>query len=245
MNVLRSLAERLIRIAGPDATNDLLRSLLRGYEHLSYRRLRNLGFRPSTIFDVGAFHGDWSLGARQIFPDAKIIMVEAQPMLRDPLERVASRLGNASVYNTLVSANAQEEVTFYSMGTGSSVKPERSDAGREVLQIASTTLDHIWRAESPIRGPVFVKIDVQGYELDVLAGASEVLENTEWFQLESALLAYNEGAPQLQEVCNFMADHGFSATEVTGFSRPGDHLVQIDLLFARDGSTLRPDRFAF
>lgn len=172
-------------------------------------------------------------------------MVEAQPALLEPLEKVVSELGNASVHNSLLSAEPQEDVTFYSMGTGSSVKPERSDADRKVLHIASTTLDHIWRAESLVRQPVFVKIDVQGYELDVLSGASEVLENTEWLQLETALLAYNEGAPQLGEVCNFMEERGFFPTEITGFSRPAEHLVQIDLLFARNGSELRPDKFSF
>src|SRR5688572_14867207 len=99
MNILRALAERAIRLAGPDAKNELLRSLLRESEHLSYRRLRHLGFNPSTIFDVGAYQGDWSCGVRSLFPDAKIVMVEAQQALRAPLKRMAAQLENAVVYN--------------------------------------------------------------------------------------------------------------------------------------------------
>ena len=64
-------------------------------------------------------------------------------------------------------------------------------------------------------------------------------------QLETALLQYNAGAPLLPEVASYMAERGFLPFEVSGFSRPRDVLVQIDLLFARAGSMFRPDHFVF
>lgn len=244
MHLISDLLERAIRLAGPQTANRLLRSMLRGYEHLSYARLRDLGFKPSTIFDIGAYRGAWSAGARTIFPDAKIVMIEAQPELRPVLCTVAERIGNASVHTALLGAREEDQIAFYTMGTGSSVRPERSNAAREVASMRATTLDKVWNHERR-PGRVFVKIDVQGSELDVLKGGDQVFQDVEWFQLETALLQYNEGAPLLQEVCNFMADRGFLATEITGFSRPRQHLVQVDVLFAREGSVLRPQKFEF
>ena len=51
--------------------------------------------------------------------------------------------------------------------------------------------------------------------------------------------------PLLPEVVGWMAEHGRLPIEVSGFSRPREHLVQIDLLFAPEDSPLRPRYFEF
>lgn len=238
------MIDRALRLSGPQVTNEVLRSVLRRYEHLAYSRLQEIGLQPVAIFDIGAYHGDWSRGARVVFPAAKIVMVEAQAELQPILHKVADEIGNASVHTAVLAAD-QGDVTFYTMGTGSSMRAERSNAVRQAATLRATTLNEVWHAEEMLDGPIFVKIDVQGAELEVLRGGGELLQQAEWVQLEVALLSYNEEAPQLREVCNFMADRGFFATEVTGFSRPQRHLVQIDMLFARDSSALRPAWFEF
>lgn len=91
----------------------------------------------------------------------------------------------------------------------------------------------------------FMKIDVQGAELEVLAGGRSVLSNCSLVQLELAMLEYNEGAPLLPEVVHWMAAHEWLPIEVSGFSRPRDRLVQIDMLFAPTNSDLRPGSFHF
>jgi hypothetical protein len=40
-------------------------------------RLRDLGFAPTGILDVGAYEGNFSRGARQIFREAYILMIDA------------------------------------------------------------------------------------------------------------------------------------------------------------------------
>ena len=76
-------------------------------------------------------------------------------------------------------------------------------------------------------------------------GGAATLRRAEVVQLEVAMLQYNQGAPLLPEVVAFMAERDFLPIEVSGFSRPKGYLVQIDLLFARKGSKLRPDFFTF
>jgi hypothetical protein len=81
----------------------------------------------------------------------------------------------------------------------------------------------------------FLKIDVQGYELEVLRGATNSLQAFEAVLLEVAIIEINEGAPLLHEVTTFMAARGFIASEICEIHRrPLDKAMsQIDVIFVR------------
>ena len=65
-------------------------------------------------------------------------------------------------------------------------------------------------------------------------------------QLEVALLNYNESAPQAAEVISFMDSKGFAVFDIAGFVRPkGIELVQLDIIFVKKESSLRPSFFHF
>jgi hypothetical protein len=65
-------------------------------------------------------------------------------------------------------------------------------------------------------------------------------------QLEVALLNYNDSAPQATAVISFMEAKGFVMFDIAGFVRPnGVDLVQLDVIFVRKTSRLRPDFFRF
>lgn len=228
--------------AGKEHCADII---CKSFEEVTYNRLRENGFRPGGIIDVGAFHGDWTRLSQAAFGPVPAVMVEAQPDKADRLAAVIRDHPQARAVMSPLSGTAGEDVVFHVMGTGSSMMPERSNAERTQLQLKTRTLDDVVDETLPRLDNLFLKIDVQGAELKVLAGGLETLKRCEVVQLECAMLPYNDGAPLMPEVVAFMDRHGFLPTEVSGFSRPGRALVQIDLLFARDGSTLRPDRFTF
>jgi len=73
-----------------------------------------------------------------------------------------------------------------------------------------TTLDEAVTSDS--EGPVFLKLDVQGYELEVLRGGNNLLSKTEVVVLECSLIEYNTGAPLIADVISFMKDRGFLST---------------------------------
>lgn len=45
--------------------------------------LKRLGWQAAGIIDVGAYQGQWSVMAKQIFPDAHILMIEPQARLEE------------------------------------------------------------------------------------------------------------------------------------------------------------------
>ena len=97
------------------------------------------------------------------------------------------------------------------------------------------------RAAAGVRGPFLLKLDVQGYEIEVLKGGARALAEAEAFLLEVPLLQYNEGAPLFAEVVEFMKDAGFVAFDICGQVRreTDGALFQVDILFVPERSALR------
>lgn len=204
-------------------------------EEEAYRRLSKKGFDPAGIIDVGAYQGDWTTMVRRVF-DAPVLMVEAQKDKKQHLEAMCD--ANVHLASCVLSAEVGKFVTFYEMETGSSFFEEQSNAPRKSDVYVTDTLDHV---ADGMPGPLFLKIDVQGAELEVLKGGQKTLSRCEFVQLEVAMLPYNKGAPTFLEVVTYMDNRNFVPLDISGLSRPnGIDLVQVDLLFARRDSALRP-----
>jgi FkbM family methyltransferase len=194
-------------------------------------RLSSLGFKPKVIYDIGAFYGYWTKATRKIFPDAQYVLFEAnaenERKLRDSGERY------------LIAALANDEhaqKTFYlpksAVGTGASLYREQSEhyAGDNLRTVSVTTrrLDPL-AAEHKLPPPNLIKLDVQGAELDVLAGAGDLLSHAAVLIAEMSLLAHNQAAPLIADV-------------IGGIDRLGFHCADIcDVLKARNGSVLQVD----
>lgn len=201
-----------------------------------------MGFAPVTIIDVGAYEGNWTRLVLNVFPDASVLMIEPQSTKRPRLERLCAEKPNVRLANALLGRKAGE-ATFYEMETGSSMFGERSNVARKETSLPVTTLNSL---AGTLPGPIFLKIDVQGAELEVLEGAGDVLQRCEVVQLEVALLPYNEGAPTFLEVVSYMDARKFVPFDISGYSRPnGIDLAQIDMLFVRADSPLRRTFFEF
>jgi hypothetical protein len=88
--------------------------------------------------------------------------------------------------------------------------------------------------------PDFVKLDVEGSELDALRGGDVILGRTELFVIELALFRFVE-RPVFHEVVAFMAAHGYAVYDIGDpIRRPFDGaLGLIDVFFAREDGYLR------
>ena len=212
-------------------------------EELAYERLKAKGFAPAYMIDVGAYQGEWTRLARRVFEDVPVLMVEAQRAKKPFLEAVCSDLPGVRLEQALLGSTAGRHVRFFEMETGSSMFPENSNTPRSETELTTSTLDDL---AGEITAPALLKIDVQGAELEVLGGAQRTLAACEVVQLEVAFLPYNEGAPTLIEVLEYMAAREFVPFDVSGMSRPnGVDLAQVDLLFTRASSPLRNRYFKF
>ena len=127
-------------------------------------------------------------------------------------------------------------------GTGSSVLWENSNVPRRTIKLAMTTLDRIIEGQE-FPPPQLIKLDVQGYELEVLKGGVRALASAEFVLLEVSVWQYNERSPLIDEVVAFMSGAGFATYDLFDINRrPDGTLLQLDLLFIRKDSSLLDDK---
>jgi FkbM family methyltransferase len=203
--------------------------------------LKRNGFLPNAIVDVGAYEGRWTEEVKTIYPAAPVLMIEANPDKVSRLRAVQKRLGpSVSFERALLGAAPRRDITFYSMETGSSVLPEATSVPRTPITLDMQTLDEI-TSKASLAGPLLLKLDVQGYELEVLRGASRTLELTEVIVLEMSLLEYNRGSPLLAQVLAEVNGMGFAIYDICGQHRKDSTrvLFQMDAMFVRESSPLR------
>ncbi len=209
-----------------------------------FEDLRARGFVPRGIVDVGAHRGDWARMAAAVFPEAQYVLIEPQAELTAELRVVAANLKRGE----LVAAGAGAEPgelyqTIWDDLAGSTFVPKadpaKIDAGRQ-RRTHVTTLDAVV-AVRPDFAPDLVKIDVQGFEVEVLRGAESLFGRTEIFIVETSLFVASKRRPKCRDVINFLADRGYEIYDIPGWlRRPADGaLGQVDLAFARDAGPLR------
>ena len=203
--------------------------------------LKARGFDPHFAIDIGAYVGEWTTLFKSVFPDCTVLMVEPQEDKVDCLKDVCDRFGGSVDYRSaLLGSTSGKTVTFVQMETGSSVFEEQSNAPRSTSVRTLVTLDELLAAE-PKRVD-FLKLDVQGFELEVLRGAERAMEQALAVLMETSLIPTNQGTPLIAEVIQFMDSRGFRMLDFCSQMRRSDGaLWQTDLLFVRVSSGLLPD----
>lgn len=206
------------------------------YYHIN--KLRELGYHPSLVVDVGAFRGEWTRNVMPIFSDATFVMVEPQADKVELLSELAAKDPQVKFVQSLLGRESKE-VEFFEMESGSSIYEEQTVHPRVKKVYPMRLLDEVLKPWLPA-DEVFLKLDVQGAELDVLAGAQKTLENCSFILLEASVLSYNAGAPLLAEVIKYMETKDFLVFDVCDLRRqPMGVLIQLDLIFARRGHAVR------
>ena len=115
---------------------------------------------------------------------------------------------------------------FYSTGFDSTLKHGvdnvLGNSFRSVrkVQLSMTTLDAVVIDRKIVPGPDYLSIDTQGSELDILKGASRLLDTTILaVQTEIELHPLYEGQPLFGEICQFLEKHNFDLVNVELFSK--------------------------
>ncbi|MGH6949199.1 MAG: FkbM family methyltransferase [Kiloniellales bacterium] len=229
--LLGQVGLRLVRASAPP------RGVSAFFEHA-----KRLGFDPSLVIDVGVADGTMEL--YQAFPKAKYLLVEPNPAFEPTLRQICSKLDGDYV----IAAAAEEEgVSLFNdhddlFGSSLLDEVEGALADGKKREVKTVRLDRLIPDE--VEGPILLKVDVQGAELQVVGGAEKRLEDIGMIVLEVALISSMKSGPELWDIIDSMKKRNFAVYDILGgVLRPLDGaLKQIDLVFVPEDSPLRQDR---
>ena len=205
--------------------------------------------RPHTIIDVGAHHGwffhcwlDWC-------PQGEVYAFEPTAASFKKVEELYG--GDPRVHLFQLGLGAKSEalslnILSESQVSNSFLRPKEDawesieyvagDISKETVEV--TTLDQFFM-EKDIRGAYLLKIDVQGFELDVLRGATKVLPGIDYVFVEAGIQRLYEGAPSFADVHAELEKRDFHLMTMRAWHRGNHRLVETDMLFRRND--LAPD----
>jgi FkbM family methyltransferase len=168
-----------------------------------------------TIVDAGAAHGEMTEFFLRMFPEAKIHAIEPNPNSVKSLEEKFSGNPRVTIHPiALGSINSTIQFNVLNRADSSSIlkptalnhhyHPQEMDVAQEI-QVPLRRLDEL------ISQPIdLLKLDLQGYELETLKGATQILKQIRAITTEIEFVPLYENQPLFSDIDIFLRQNGFS-----------------------------------
>jgi len=203
--------------------------------------LVKLGFNPLHIVDVGANRGNWTRTARKYFGESYYTLFDPQEEMRAALDdltqdpKVQFHCMGAGPVNSsmkLTEHNRDDSFTFALSDS------EATTLGRKQRDVPVVKLDDFL----PTLGlptPEIIKIDAEGWDLEVIKGAERTAQNAEIILMEASVMN-KIFKNNVHDVILEMEPRGFTLFDITEQIRTAKHngLWLVELAFVKKGGNL-------
>lgn len=196
--------------------------------------------QPKTVIDVGVAYGTPQL--YRAFPSAYLILVEPVVEYRDYIDKILEQYKGEVHYTAVGDRTGEIEINVNKANLLLTSTFDRSQTTRrdehviESRKVSLTTIDTIVSQKEKLLGPVLLKIDAEGGELEVLKGARSTLETIDFVIAEVSISKRFEGSYSFEEFCWYMQEMGFYLYTILSVAQKPDGLRPrfADLVFARE-----------
>ncbi|MFM8395777.1 MAG: FkbM family methyltransferase, partial [Acidobacteriota bacterium] len=172
---------------------------------------------PMTVIDIGGSHGQFVSEALRAFPAAKIYSFEPLPECFEELQQIARQhpalhprqlaLSDAAGFDDFNVSSFSDSSSFQRM-LPKHLEAWPHTATKECIRVEKARLDDQFDPVELAR-PIFIKIDVQGHELQVIRGGRQVLAASQRVMIECNFANLYDGQPGFDELHREMRELGF------------------------------------
>lgn len=198
---------------------------------------------PPIVVDVGANRGQFSLAVRHLHAGARIIAFEPLPgpaaIFRGVFagdENTALRQSAISQVRGIAEMHVSRQMDSSSILPISSRQTSLFPGTEEVatIQVPAAPLSELLGGDD-LGNDGLLKIDVQGFELEVLKSAVPVLAFFRHVYVEASFVTLYDGQALAYQVIDFLHAHGFALDGIHNLvtDRGNGQAVQCDMLFVR------------
>jgi FkbM family methyltransferase len=204
-------------------------------------------FSFQTVVDVGANRGQFASIARSLFPAAQIYSFEP---LEGPATEFRQAFGSDNqvrLFNKAVGPKAGLLPIYVTTKDDSSSLLKPGTKQSEIFGVESQNVNEIFVSRlseclgrTDLKPSSLLKIDVQGSELDVLEGSSDLIDQFDAVYVECSFLQLYEGQPLVGEIVHWLLARDFLLAGVYNqYADPQHGAVQADFLFLRQNYSVR------
>jgi FkbM family methyltransferase len=233
MNIINKILRKQGYIIKPYPNGDLLRR----------KKLIN-HFNIDLILDVGASTGEYALNMRRSGYQGKIISFEPINKSFQELKKRSNKDPLWSSYNYALGEKNGEKNINISINYDSSSLLKISDLHTQTEkrskvfkkeEIEVNTLDTVFPKIYNEEKNIYLKMDTQGYEKQILDGASKTLSKFKGIQLELSLTELYEGSHNYKVITEYLENKGFNlySLEPGFYDKFSGQLLQFDGIFFR------------
>lgn len=217
-----------------------------GFDVVRYRSHQIIHhYKFDLVFDIGANAGQYAMELRALGYQGTIISFEPLSQAFKALEKNAKNDAKWQVFNCALGNMDGQSTINISENSGSSSIYDINDIsieaqadtqyiGKETIQVKR--LDSVFTDFYTGNQQVFLKIDTQGYEMNVLEGGLDALQHANGLQIEMSLFPVYKNSELFDEMLEYINNKGFRLVHIKpGFANPETGIMlQLDAIFLRN-----------
>ncbi|MEO1524583.1 MAG: FkbM family methyltransferase [Planctomycetota bacterium] len=198
-------------------------------------------YEPKTLLDIGANEGQCAAILREVFPKSRILSFEPLSDCFAAVESYLAANGPGAAYHTAL-GDKNETTTIHrnDFTPSSSMLPMAQLHKEEFPQTESMRPEEVCvqrlddlAPELEIESPYIIKVDVQGFEGQVIDGGRETFAGAEALVVELSSYSLYEGQSTFESVQEQLESLGFLFRGVIeqAYSKSDRRILQFDGLF--------------